>query len=75
MAILPKFVTRLFWGDDLKKLSFNKYPKYITETILEKGDLPAVNWLLKKTTKKKLKKSIGPKMSKKTRNFWQIYLG
>lgn len=75
MSVLPKLITRFFWGDNLKQLSLKKHPKYIIETILEKGDLPATKWLLKKTTKKNLKKSISSKMSKKSRNFWQIYLG
>lgn len=73
MSILPKYITKFFWGDSLKDLSVKKNKKYISQTILEKGDLPAIKWLLKKQPKKQLKKMVSPKMDKKSRNFWQIY--
>jgi len=73
MSILPKHIAKFFWGDNLKDLSFKKNSKYISKTILSKGDLPAIKWLFKKQPKKQLEKFIKPKMDKKSRNFWQIY--
>ncbi|OGD73335.1 hypothetical protein A3K29_04365 [Candidatus Collierbacteria bacterium RIFOXYB2_FULL_46_14] len=75
MSLLPKFVTRFFWGDNTKDLSLSKHGKYISQTLMDKGDLPSIKWLLKKKSKKQLKKNISPKMNKKARNFWKIYLG
>lgn len=75
MSKLPKYITRYFWGDDLKSLSFAKHASHITRTLLEKGDTPAIKWLLKKSNKSLLKKELHPRMNKKSKNFWQIYLG
>lgn len=75
MAKLPKYVTKYFWGDDLKSLSFAKHSSHITRTLLEKGDTPAISWLFRKTNKKALKKELHPRMNTKSKNFWQLYLG
>jgi hypothetical protein len=75
MARLPKYITRYFWGDDLKSLSFAKHATYITRTLLEKGDSISLKWLFAKSDKKTIKKQIHPRMNKKSKNFWQLYLG
>ncbi|EKD99995.1 MAG: hypothetical protein ACD_22C00114G0001 [uncultured bacterium] len=74
MPNLPKFVTKFFWGDDTKTLSFSKHKKYISQTLLEKGNLRSIKWLFKKQSKKTIKKNLSSKMSKKSRNFWKLYL-
>lgn len=74
MVKLPKFVTKLFWGDDTRSLSYPKHKKYISQTIMQKGNLKAANWLLKKQSKKEVKKSLNSKMDKKSHNFWKLYL-
>ena len=74
MLKLPRFITKFFWGDDSKELSLSKHKKYISQTLLEKGNLRSIKWLLKKQSKKLLKKTLSPKMNKKSRNFWEIYL-
>jgi len=73
MAVLPKFITKYFWGDDLTELSMAKHKRYIANTILEKGNTKAVKWLTGKVPKKELKKNLSKKMSPKSRNFWQLY--
>ncbi len=75
MPTLPKYITRYFWGDDLKTLSFPKHSTYITRTLMDKGDSRAIKWLFHKSDKKTIKKQISPKMNKKSINFWNIYLG
>ena len=75
MVKMPKFVTKLFWGDDIKSLSYPKHKKYNSQNIMQKGNLKAAGWLLKKEPKKHLKKNLTPKMDKKSLNFWKIYLG
>lgn len=75
MVKMPKFVTKLFWGDDLKSLSYSKHKRYISQSIMQKGNLKAAGWLLKKESKKMLKKNLSPKMDKKSLNFWKLYLG
>jgi hypothetical protein len=75
MSLLPKYIRKFFWGDSPKDLSLGANSKYISQTLLNKGDLPAIRWLFKKQTKKQLKKNISSKMDKKSRNFWGVYFG
>lgn len=72
MTILG-FIAKYFWGDDLRELNMIKHKKYISNTILEKGNAKAVNWLTGKVSKKELKKNLSKGMSPKSRNFWQLY--
>jgi len=72
---LPKFITKFFWGDNLSQLSWDKHHKYITKTLLEKGDRKAISWLFKKTGKQKLSQQLTSlKLDSKSANFWKIYL-
>jgi len=71
----PSFLTKFFWGDDLSKLNWNQHQKYITTTLLEKGDEQAVAWLLGKADKNNLKTQLNSlKLTPKSNNFWKIYL-
>ena len=75
MTNMPKSVTKYFWGDDLTKLSWDNHQNYITKTILEKGDAPAVHWLLKNIPKDSLLRSLPDfQLSPKSANFWKVYL-
>lgn len=72
---LPPTITKYFWGDDLSQLSWEKNEKYITQTILEKGDHNAISWLLSHVDKSYLKKQLPHlKLSDKSTNFWSQYL-
>lgn len=73
MPILPKFITKYFWGDDTKALSIKRHKKYISNTILEKGDLKAFRWLASKVSKKQIKQTISKLKNPKSKNFWQLY--
>ncbi len=72
---IPTYVQKYFWGDDLNNLNWQNHKKYITQTILDKGDSDSVSWLLKQTSKQELKQQI-PQLilSPKSRNFWELYL-
>jgi len=72
---LPNFVSKYFWGDNLEELKWPNRKKYITKTILEKGDQKASSWLLKIAGKSSLKKQLNSlKLNDKSANFWKIYL-
>jgi hypothetical protein len=75
MTTLPDYVTKYFWGDDLNELSWEKHQKYVTETILNRGNTEAVNWLFGKVDKNRLMGDLGKyKLNPKSANFWRIYL-
>ena len=75
LTALPTYAQKYFWGDDLNKLSWKDHQKYITKTLLEKGDEESISWLMKQLSKEVLRDSIPSlKLSAKSRNFWEIYL-
>lgn len=72
---LPEFITRYFWGDDLKQLDFSKNKKYILQTLLERGNQKAIQWLFSILDRDSLKSMLPTlKLSKKSAHFWSIYL-
>jgi hypothetical protein len=72
---LPPQVTKYFWGDDLSQLNWQDHRRYITKTILEKGDSSSISWLFGKLNKKQILSQLSTlELSEKSRNFWQIYL-
>lgn len=73
MPTLPKFITKYFWGDDTKVLSIKKHKRYISNTILEKGDIKAFRWLTSKVPKKQIKQVISKLKNPKSKNFWRLY--
>lgn len=75
MTTLPDYVTKYFWGDDLDELSWEKHQKYVTETILNRGNTEAVNWLFGKVEKKRLASELSIyRLNPKSANFWKVYL-
>jgi hypothetical protein len=72
---LPAGIQKYFWGDDLNDLAWPKHRKYIVQTILERGNKEAVRWLFSSTDKTQIKRMLPKlKLSKKSLNFWKIYL-
>ena len=72
---LPKSVSQFFWGDNLQKLNWQDHQDYIAKIILNKGDLKASSWLLKKTNKTYLRRLLNDiQINSKSKNFWEIYL-
>lgn len=74
--VLPNYVKKYFWGDDLSDLTLLKHKKYIILTLLEKGDRPAVSWLFSIINRQEIQEFLPSlKMQKKSSNFWRTYLG
>lgn len=72
---IPSFLKQYFWGDDLSQLNINDNQKYIIQTILENGDNKAIRWLFSVVNKQVILTFLSTlKLSKKSANFWQIYL-
>ena len=42
---LPKFLHQYFWDVDATKLNPAKYPKYVINRLLDKGNSQAVKWV------------------------------
>lgn len=75
VSTLPKYLHQYFWGDRLGELNLNDHRRYITQTILEKGDRQAASWLLKITGKSALKEQLKTlSLTPRSANFWQLYL-
>ena len=74
-VVLPPYVTKYFWGDDLSQLNWADHSKYITQTLLEKGDTPSIKWLFDLSKREQIKQLLpNLKLSPRSQNFWQIYL-
>jgi hypothetical protein len=72
---LPDVVARYFWGDDLTELSIERHGKYIAQVLLDKGNTEAVRWLFTKFSVAQIKTFLPDlKLSKKSAQFWSIYL-
>lgn len=72
---LPTSVAQLFWGDNLDQLNWGDHHQYMTQTILEKGDTAAVQWLFGQTSPESIRDTLSTyQLSPKSSNFWQIYL-
>lgn len=72
---LPQCVTRYFWGDNLQELNPRVHAKYITQTLLEKGDSDALRWLFSVIPSQTIKTMLPDlKLSKKSTHFWEVYL-
>jgi len=73
--VLPVYTQKYFWGDDLTQLNWEDHQAYITQTLLDKGDIDAVGWLMNQVSSEELKNQIDHlQLSEKSRNFWEIYL-
>lgn len=72
---LPSFIQQYFWGDNLKELQVENNKNYIVQTLLERGNQKALTWLFSIFSKTDIKSMLSKtKLSKKSANFWQIYL-
>lgn len=70
---LPDYVKKYFWGDDLSELDWQKHEDYVAKTLLERGDIREVKWLLSRLGKRELKRRLkGYGLSKKSESFWRL---
>ena len=71
----PHSVARYFWGDNLQELNPQAHAKYITQTLLEKGDTKALSWLFSVFSAQAIKTMLPTlRLSKRSANFWATYL-
>lgn len=74
ITILPA-ASKFFWGDDLSQLNWEKHKKYIIQTLLEKGDAEAIEWLMSVSSREEIKKILPSlKLSAKSMSFWRLIL-
>ncbi len=72
---IPTQLEAYFWGDNLDELDWSKHKKYIIQTLLDKGNTEALNWLFKQTNRVELQNLLPQlKLQPKSSNFWRIYL-
>ena len=72
---IPPFAAKYFWGDNLQDLDLQNHKKYIIQTLLDKGNQESLHWLFSVFDKKAIKQLLpGLKLSKKSANFWAVYL-
>lgn len=72
---MPFQAEKYFWGDDLSQLNWHDHRSYIIQTLLNKGDVASLSWLLKKTVPNDIINMLSKlNLDPKSRNFWQIYL-
>jgi hypothetical protein len=73
---LPQKFSKYFWDVSLHDLSIEKNLRFITERILNYGDLDDIHWLLTITDRDFIKIMVNNSrnLNPKTRNFWKTIL-
>jgi hypothetical protein len=73
---LPEELKKYFWDVAFDDLSLEKHTLFITERILNYGDLDSIKWLLSYTGNDYIKSVIknSRNLNTKTKNYWQIML-
>lgn len=73
---LPEGLKKHFWDVEFDELSFEKYPRFISERILNYGDLNAIRWLLSHTDLEFIKNLVenNRNLNAKTKNYWLTIL-
>lgn len=73
---LPKMLMKYFWDCDFENLDMSQYSFFISERILNYGDIPSVQWLFTQIDKVFLAEIVDKSrnLNKKTRNYWNLVL-
>jgi hypothetical protein len=73
--VLPVELKKYFWDCHFDELCLSQHAAFITERILNFGNLQAVKWLLSVIDASFLMDVIehSRNLDQKTRNFWKIY--
>lgn len=73
---LPGEFQKYFWDVNFNELTLEEYPGFISERILNFGDLNGVKWLLSRTDMSFIKTLIknSRNLNPKTKNYWQLIL-
>lgn len=73
---IPPAIRRYFWDADLRVLDSQEHKQYITDRLLDKGDIEAARWLVKTYPHEHLIRRVraSRQLSPKSKNFWMLYL-
>ena len=73
---LPDMLSKYFWDCDFENLSMSQYGVFISERILNYGDIPSLKWLFTQIDKIFLAEVVDKSrnLNKKTRNYWNLVL-
>lgn len=73
---LPENLAKYFWDCHFHELNMENHSFFITERILNFGDMESLKWLLAQIDEDFLKKIVekSRNLDKKTRNYWQLLL-
>jgi hypothetical protein len=73
---LPEMVRKYFWDCSFEDLRLAQYPIFISERVLNLGDMDSLRWLFSKIDKKFLIDLVNKSrnLNKKTKNYWKLML-
>ena len=73
---MPEKFRKFFWDVDFDDLSMEKYPAFISERLMNFGDLNGIRWLLASVDLNFIRSIIksSRNLNPKTRNYWQVML-
>jgi hypothetical protein len=73
---IPKKFKKYFWDCEFEQLSLVKYSAFITERILNYGNVESVSWLLAHLDRDLLHNivSTSKNLDAKTKNYWELML-
>ncbi len=73
---LPEMLRKYFWDCSFEDLRLAQYPIFISERILNLGDMDSLRWLLSKIDKEFLIDLVNKSrnLNKKTKNYWKLML-
>ena len=73
---LPVEFQKYFWDVNFNELTLEKYPGFISERIINFGNLDGVKWLLSRTDLIFIKTLVknSRNLNSKTKNYWQLIL-
>jgi hypothetical protein len=73
---LPGMLRKYFWDCDFEALSMKQYPVFISERILNLGDVYSLKWLFGEIDKGFLIKLVdrSRNLNKKTKNYWKLMI-
>ena len=73
---LPEMLRKYFWDCSFEDLRLAQYPIFISERILNLGDMDSLRWLFSKIDKEFLIDLVNKSrnLNKKTKNYWKLML-
>lgn len=73
---IPEEFKKYFWDVAFDDLTIEKYPRFITERILNYGNMDGLKWLLSWADKNFIENiiNLSRNLNPKTKNYWHIIL-